>query len=159
MDSTPASDSRRGGACVSGDVANARSADAGLERATGAWIAAHPAPGPVVDVSTGTAFYAGAIWAPLPYGNESASAQYLRTLAPSYVVLDSSRAVEFPPLQRWFAHGIPAPLATRAFAVADDRGRRLTVYRFAPRPVGAVTSSTPAPDTPRYHRPAGTDKS
>ncbi|MDB5042926.1 MAG: hypothetical protein JWN27_3652 [Candidatus Eremiobacteraeota bacterium] len=145
--------------CLARDVTSARSTNAGLERTTGAWIAAHPAPGPVVDVSTGTAFYAGAIWAPLPYGDETASARYLRTLAPSYVVLDSSRAVQFPPLQRWFAHGLPAPLATRAFAVADARGRRLTVYRFAPRPAGAVTSSTRAPDTPRYRPPAGTDKS
>jgi hypothetical protein len=119
--------------CVARDVTSARSSDAGIERATGAWIAAHPAPGPVVDVSTGTAFYAGAIWSPLPYGDESASAQYLRTLAPSYVVLDSSRAFQVPPLQRWFEHGLPAPLATRGFVVADGRGRRLSVYRFAPR--------------------------
>jgi hypothetical protein len=116
--------------CVARDVAGARFADAGIERATGAWIAAHPAPGPVVDVSTVTAFYAGATWSPLPYGSEAASARYLRMLAPSYVVLDSSRASQFPPLQRWFENGVPAPLATRAFAVADGRGRRLTVYRF-----------------------------
>jgi 4-amino-4-deoxy-L-arabinose transferase-like glycosyltransferase len=145
--------------CVAGDVANARSADAGIERTTGAWIAAHPVPGPVVDVSTGTAFYAGATWSPLPYGDETASARYLRKLAPSYVVLDSSRAFQYPPLQRWFEHGLPTPLATRAFAVADARGRRLTVYRFAPQRAGAVTSSTPAPDTRRSRPPAGTDKS
>jgi len=122
--------------CVARDVVNARSAGAAIERTTGAWIAAHPAPGPVVDVSSRTAFYAGAIWSPLPYGDESSSAQYLRTLAPSYVVLDSARAVQFPPLQRWFERGLPLPLATRAFTVADGRGRRLTVYRFGPAPVG-----------------------
>jgi hypothetical protein len=146
-------------ACLAGDVTNARSAEAGIERTSGAWIAAHPAPGPVVDVSTCTAFYAGATWSPLPYGDESASAQYLRRLAPSYVVLDSSRALDYPPLQRWFEHGLPAPLATRAFVVADGRGRRLTVYRFAPRPAGTVTSSTPARDTPRSRRRADTDRS
>src|SRR6202043_3568087 len=93
--------------CVAADTANARSADAGIERTTGAWLAARPAPGPVVDVSTRTAFYAGATWSPLPYGDETASARYLRKLAPSYVVLDSSRAFQYPPLQRWFAPGIP----------------------------------------------------
>jgi 4-amino-4-deoxy-L-arabinose transferase-like glycosyltransferase len=145
--------------CVARDVSSARSAEAGIERTTGAWIAAHPAPGPVVDVSTGTAFYAGATWSPLPYGDESASARYLRALAPSYVVLDSSRAFQYPPLQRWFEHGLPPPLATRAFVAADDRGRRLTVYRFAPRPAGSVTSSTAAPDTRRHRQRADTDRS
>jgi hypothetical protein len=115
------------------DLAAARTMPAPLERQAGAWIDADdPRPPLVVDVSSMTAFYAGGTWAPLPYADEPAATRYLQRLRPAYVVFDSSRAAEYPPLRRWFEHGLPRSLAERVEVVGDPRGRRLVVYRWNP---------------------------
>jgi hypothetical protein len=111
------------------DVAHARSTRPPVEREAGAWIAAHSDGGLIVDVGTATAFYAGATWSPMPYADDRIAARYLRRIKPAYVVLDSSRAADYPPLHAWFANGLPSDIATRAFAATDGRGRTLVVYR------------------------------
>lgn len=115
------------------DVATARAVPPGIEREAGAWIAAQGRPGTVVDVSSRTAFYARALWRPLPYGDERAAARYLRSLRPTYVVLDSERGAQYPPLAGWFAHGLPRSLGVRVHTASDGRGRTLSVYRFTAR--------------------------
>jgi hypothetical protein len=112
------------------DVEAARSADAPLERSAGAWIAAHTHQATIVDVSTRTAFYAGGVWSPLPYGDERAARRYLTARHPTYVVLDSRRAGQYPPLRRWFADGLPATLGRRVLTLSDGTGRVLSLYRW-----------------------------
>lgn len=113
------------------DVAAARALPAPLEREAGARLAAEEPRAPLVaDVSSMTAFYAGGTWAPLPYAAEPAATRYLRRLRPAYVVLDSSRAAEYPPLRRWFEHGLPPSLGERIGVIDDGNGRRLSLYRW-----------------------------
>ena len=112
------------------DVAFARSASPPIERDAGAWIASHTARAAIVDISSETAFYAGGSWSPFPYGDERAAARYLTALHPDYVVLNSSRAVDVPPLRGWFAGGLPASLAQRVLTLNDGAGRTLTIYRW-----------------------------
>ena len=121
------------------DVAAARATPVPIERQAGAWMAANEPRAPLVaDVSSMTAFYAGGTWAPLPYANEPAAARYLERLRPTYVVFDSSRAAEYPPLRHWFAHGLPPSLGERVGTIGDAHGRRLVVYRWT----GSIARTT-----------------
>jgi 4-amino-4-deoxy-L-arabinose transferase-like glycosyltransferase len=114
------------------DLAAARAAPSPLEREAGAWLAAKAPQAPLVaDVSSMTAFYAGGTWAPLPYAGEPAAARYLERLHPAYVVFDSSRAAEYPPLRGWFEHGLPAALGERVRTIGDGHGRQLVIYRWS----------------------------
>ncbi len=116
---------------VIADLAAARATPAPIERRAGAWIANVGPRAPLVaDVSSMTAFYAGGTWAPLPYAAEPAATAYLRHLRPAYVVFDSSRAADYPPLRRWFEHGLPPSLGARVGEVDDGHGRRLLLYRW-----------------------------
>jgi 4-amino-4-deoxy-L-arabinose transferase-like glycosyltransferase len=118
-------------AFVTVDVAAARAMPAPIERSAGAWIAAREPRAPLVaDVSSMTAFYAGGTWAALPYAAAPAATRYLKRLRPAYVVFDSSRAADYPPLKDWFEHGLPPSLGRRVAVFGDARGRRLAVYRW-----------------------------
>jgi 4-amino-4-deoxy-L-arabinose transferase-like glycosyltransferase len=113
------------------DIAALRAVDRPLERGAAAWIAAHGPPTPLIaDVSTRTAFYAHGIWRPLPYGDARAAARYLRDINPAYVVLDSRRADQYPPIGAWFRKGMPPALATAVYEARDPAGRTLSVYRL-----------------------------
>lgn len=128
-------------AFVAFDVAAARALPVPLEREAGARLAAAAPRAPLVaDVSSMTAFYAGGTWAPLPYAAEPVATRYLRRLHPAYVVFDSSRAAEYPPLRRWFAQGLPPELGERVGTVADGSGRRLLIYRWTGSSASAVSA-------------------
>jgi hypothetical protein len=119
------------GASLAVDAASARSVDGAIDRSAGAWLAAHaPAHALVVDVSDRVAYYGGADWTPLPYGSPAAATRYLDRLRPAYVVIDSSRANDYPPLAPWFA-GAP-PHTTAVYRESDAQGRTLTIYRWQP---------------------------
>lgn len=119
------------------DVADARENGPALERVAGAWIGAHRRDAFVMDVGSQAAFYAGGTWWPMPYGDEGAAARFITSLHPAYVIVDSSRANDFPPLRHWFERGIPPAFAERANAVSSG-GRTMTIYRWRGTPPGVA---------------------
>jgi hypothetical protein len=127
------------------DVAEARPDGAPIERAAGTWIAHHGVPhARIVDVSNRVAFYGGATWAALPYGSEQGSLRYLTAVAPDYVVLDSSRAQDYPRLARWFAGAPPARQLRLVYRIDEGTGRTLRVYRWlSPPPPGGPSLPPP----------------
>jgi 4-amino-4-deoxy-L-arabinose transferase-like glycosyltransferase len=97
------------------------------ERAAGAWIAGQAANPFIVDISDRVAYYAGerARWQPLPYAAPAIACRYLARVGADFVVLDTARAADYPPLAGWFANGPSCPKTTLAYRVD-----RLRVYRL-----------------------------
>jgi 4-amino-4-deoxy-L-arabinose transferase-like glycosyltransferase len=127
------------------DIAEAPAKGIPVEHAAGMWIARHrPHHARVVDVSNRVAFYGGATWAALPYGNEESALHYLTAVAPDYVVLDTGRAGDYPLLARWFAGAPPARCLELMYRIDDGLGRTLRVYRWlSPPPPGGPSLPPP----------------
>lgn len=95
------------------------------ERAAGAWIARTVPHASVIDISDLAAFYAGATWSPLPFARETLACDYLMQQRPDVLVIDTSRAQDYPPLASWFAQGPTCRQAVLAYSID-----RLRVYRW-----------------------------
>ena len=126
------------------DVQQAREDRVAPERLAGAWIRQQVADPFIVDISDRVAYYAGvhARWQPLPYASPALACRYLAFVQADFVVIDTHRAADYPPLVSWFDKG-PA-CARTSFAYRVDR---LRIYR-RPR------SSRLEPTTPPRGRSA-----
>jgi 4-amino-4-deoxy-L-arabinose transferase-like glycosyltransferase len=131
---------------LSVDVQQAREGLAAPERTAGAWIAQRSADPLIIDISDRVAYYTGARarWQPLPYASPVLACRYLQRVRADFVVIDTARAADYPPLARWFVEGPSCPNTVLSYSVD-----RLRIYATGASAQGKATS--PRDERARRH--------
>jgi hypothetical protein len=108
------------------DCHEARDGLAAPERVEGAWVAQHATAPFVVDISDRVAYYADvhARWRPLPYAPPAIACRYLARVRADFLVIDTARAGDYPPLAGWFTNGPSCTNTMLAYRID-----RLRIYR------------------------------